>query len=93
MAIYAYINILNFLDRSAQIREGGIQSTIRQQYLTAHQHKEAQTNIAVAMVTVAPVLVVLAGGYVMGVLVLVIERCVHGNILKCWLCGSVPCWP
>jgi len=57
MVTYANIIILNFLDRLAQIREGGIQSTIRQQYLTAHQHKEAQTNIAVAMVKGAPVLV------------------------------------
>ena len=34
--------ILNFLDRLAQIREGGIQSTIRQQHLTSHEHEEAQ---------------------------------------------------
>ena len=54
------------------------------QYLTSHQHTEAQSNVAVAIVTVAPVLVVLVAGYVMGVLVLVIERCVYGNILKCW---------
>ena len=34
--------ILNLLDRLAQIREGGIHSTIRQQHLTSHEHEEAQ---------------------------------------------------
>jgi len=57
MVTYDNIKILNSLDRLAQIREGGIQCTIRQQYLTAHQHKEAQNNIPVAMVTGAPGLV------------------------------------
>ena len=50
------------------------------------------------MVTVAPILVVLAAGYVIGFLVLVIERCVHGNLLKSRPCGRVrrrwqnECW-
>ena len=83
---------MNSLDRLAQILEGGTQSRIRQHYLTSHEHKEAQSNIAVTIVTVAPVLVVLAAGYVIGVLVMVIERCVYGNILICWLRGSVPSW-
>jgi hypothetical protein len=39
--------------------------------------------------TVAPILVVLAAGYVTAIFVLLIERCVHGNILKCWPCGIV----
>jgi hypothetical protein len=34
--------ILNFVNRLAQIREGGIQSKIRQQHLTSHEHEEAQ---------------------------------------------------
>jgi hypothetical protein len=34
------------------------------------------------MVTVAPILVVLAAGYVTGIFLLLIERCVRGNILK-----------
>jgi hypothetical protein len=41
------------------------------------------------MVKVAPILVVLAAGYVIGIFVLLIERCVHGNILNYWPRGSV----
>jgi len=58
--------------------------------LTSHEQEEAPPNIAVTIVTVAPVLVVLAGGYVMGILILVIERYVRGNVLKQWPRGSVP---
>jgi len=36
------LNVLNFLNRLAQIGGGGIQSTIRQQHLTSHEHEEAQ---------------------------------------------------
>jgi len=41
---------------------------------------------------VTPILVVLAAGYVFGIFVLLIERCAHGNILKCWPRGSVRRW-
>jgi len=44
------------------------------------------------MLTVAPILVVLATGYVIGIFVLLIERCVNGNTLKCWSRGSVRRW-
>jgi hypothetical protein len=48
--------------------------------------------IDVSMVTVAPILAVLAAGHIIGIFVLLIERCVHGNILKCWPLGSVRRW-
>jgi hypothetical protein len=44
------------------------------------------------MVTVAPILVVVVAGYLIGIFVLLIERCVHGIILKRWQRGSVPKW-
>jgi len=56
------------------------------------EHKEQPSAIDVSMETVAPILVVLAAGYVIGIFVLVIERCVHGNMLKCWPRGSVRRW-
>jgi len=40
-------------------------------------------------VTVAPILAVLAAGYIIGIFILLIERCVHANKLKFWPHGSV----
>jgi hypothetical protein len=37
------------------------------------------------MVTVALISVVLAAGYVIAILILLIEGCVHGNVFKYWL--------
>ena len=50
---------------------------------------EQESTIDVSMVTVAPILVVLAAGYVTGIFVLLIERCVHGNLLKSRPSGRV----
>jgi len=44
------------------------------------------------MVTVATIMVVLAAGYLIGIFVLLIKRCFHGNKLKCWPRGSVRRW-
>ena len=71
------------------IRERGIQDRILQQYLISKELKEEQSIIDVSMSTVAPNMVVLAAGYVMGIILLVIECCVHGNILKYWPSGTV----
>jgi hypothetical protein len=79
--------------RLAQLRERGIQSRILQQHLLPKEHKEQPFTIEVSVVTVTQILVVLAAGYVIGIFVLLIERCVHGNILKCWPRGSVRSWP
>ena len=81
-----------FLHRLAQIRERGIQARIRQQYVFSKEHKEQPSATDVSLSTVAPILVVLAAGYVIGIFIMLIERCVHGNILKCWSRGSVRRW-
>jgi hypothetical protein len=36
------------------------------------------------METVEPILVVLAAGYVIGFFILLIEKCVHGDVFKYW---------
>jgi len=79
----------SFLHRLAQIRERGIQEKIHQQYAVLKEAEEQPSTIDVSMVTVAPILVVLVAGYLIGIFVLLIERCVHGNILICWPRGSV----
>jgi hypothetical protein len=83
---------INFLRRLTQIREKGIQARLRLQRLLSKETVEQPSIIDVRMVTVAPILAVLAAGYVTGIFVLLIERCVHGNILKCWPRGSVLRW-
>jgi len=82
----------NFLHRLAQIRERGIQARIRQQSLLSKEHKEQPSTIDVNVATVAPILAILAAGYIIGIFVLLVERCVHGNILKCWPRGRVRRW-
>jgi riboflavin transporter FmnP len=74
----------NFLPRLAQIRERGIQSRLYQELLSSNEPEEQPSTIDVSMVTVAQILVVLVAGYVTGIFVLLIERCLHGNILKYW---------
>ena len=51
-----------------------------QDYLNAQEPKEEPTIIDVSVVTVAPILVVLAAGYIIGIFVLLIERSVLGKI-------------
>ena len=81
-----------FLHRLAQIRERGIQDRIHQQVAVLKEPKEQPSNIDVSMVTVAPILVLLLAGYLIGIFVLLIERFVYGNLLKCWPRGSVRKW-
>ena len=79
----------NFLHRLAQIRESGIQDRIFQQHHISNEPTEQPSITDVSLVTVAPLLVILAAGYVIGIFVLLIERCSHGNILKYWPRGTV----
>jgi hypothetical protein len=81
-----------FLHRLAQIRERGIQDRIRQQYLLSKENKEEPSTTDVSLLTVAPILAVLAAGYIIGIFIMLIERCVRGNILKYWTRGSVRRW-
>ena len=79
--------LFKFLHRLAQIWERGILDKIQKHYTVLKEPKQPSTN-DVSMVTVAPIFVVLAAGYILGIFVLLIERCVHGNLLKCWPRGS-----
>jgi hypothetical protein len=74
------------------MRERGIQDRICRQFAVLKEPEEQPYTIDVSLVTIAPILVVLSAGYVIGVFVLLIERCFHGNILKCWPRGSVRRW-
>ena len=56
------------------IRERGIQGRILQQNVISKELTEQPSIIDVSMVTVAPILVVLVAGYVIGIFVLLIER-------------------
>jgi hypothetical protein len=62
------------------------------EYVLSDETEEQPSTIDVGMLTVAPILVVLVAGYVIGIFVLLIEICFHGNILKCWPCGRVRRW-
>ena len=57
---------------------------ILQQYAVSKEHTEKPSNIDVSIVTVAPIFVVFAAGYAIGIFVLLNERCAHGIILKYW---------
>jgi hypothetical protein len=78
--------------RLAQIRESGIQNKLLKESAPLKEPNEQPSIIDVSMVTVAPIFVVLAAGYVTAIFVLLIERCVHGHILKCWPRGIVRRW-
>ena len=80
------------MHRLAQIRESGIQARFPEQHVLSNEQKENPSTTDVSLLTVAPILVVLAAGYVIGIFILLIERCVHGNIMKCWTRGSVRRW-
>ena len=83
----------NFLRRLAQIRERGIWARVYHEYVSSQEpEEEVPSIIDVSMVTVAPIFVVLAAGYVIGIFVLYIEQCSRGNILKCWQRGIVRRW-
>jgi len=60
--------------------------------LVLKEPEEQPSTIDASMMTATPIFVVLAAGYVIGIFVLLIERCVRGNILKCWPRGSVRRW-
>jgi hypothetical protein len=60
--------------------------------MTSHEPEEEPSIIDVSTVTVAPILVVLVAGYVIGILVLVIERYVQRDTLNNWARQSVRRW-
>jgi hypothetical protein len=60
------------------VRERGIWAKIQTVYKPLQETEES--TIDVSIVTIAPILLVLAAGYIMGIVVLVMERCVHANL-------------
>jgi hypothetical protein len=57
-------------------------SRIGYKHTPLYKPQKTPTTIDVNMLTVAPILVVLATGILIAIILLVIERCVHGNVLK-----------
>ena len=79
------LNKSNFLRRLAQLRESGVKARIRQQYINSPQPDPHPSSVVVSLVTVAPILVLLTAGNLIGLLILVIEKCVRTDILRSWL--------
>jgi hypothetical protein len=74
----------NLLYRLAQLRESGVQFRLRQIYLPSVEPDIEPDSIDVSLVTIAPILVVLVAGNVIGTLILVIERSVYADIFNPW---------
>jgi len=75
---------MNFPYRLAQLREGGAQFRIRQQFLPSTQPDKEPSSIDVTLLTVAPILVLLAAGITIGILTLMIEQFIHVYIFRTW---------
>jgi hypothetical protein len=73
---------INLPYRLAQLRESGVKFRIRQHYLQSKEPNLQSDYIEVSLSTVAPVLVLLAAGNVIGLFILVIERCFHREKFK-----------
>jgi hypothetical protein len=61
---------------------------IRQQYETLKQADTQPSSIVVSLETIAPILVLLAAGNVIGLLILATERRVNRALLKSWPPGN-----
>jgi len=70
--------------RLAQLRESGVKARIRQQYLTSTQPDTEPSSVVVRLETIAPILVLITAGNVMGLLILLIEQFVHEDKFKTW---------
>jgi len=75
---------MNLPCRLSQLRESGVLFRLRQHYLPSPQPDAEPSSIVVSLVTVAPILVLILGGNLLGLLILVIERCLHWEIFKTW---------
>jgi hypothetical protein len=73
---------INLPYRLAQLRESGVQFRIRQHYLPAMQPDTEPSSVSVRLVTVGPILVLLAAGNVIGLLIFLIEQFVHRYVFQ-----------
>jgi hypothetical protein len=80
---------INFLYRLAQVRESGLQERIRKHYITSKQPDADRSTTTVGLLAIAPILVVFAAGNVLSAFVLMIERCIRGNMFKFWPDGNI----
>jgi hypothetical protein len=81
-----------FSYRLAQLRDSGVQFRIRQQYITPKKHNTEPSSIFVSLVTVAPIWVLLTAGNLLGLILLMMEKCVHAYIFKTWSVRFIR-WP
>jgi hypothetical protein len=65
---------VNLPYRLAHLRESGILTRLHQHFLPSKQPDTQPSSIVVSLDKVAPLLVLLAAGYVIGVLIIVIEH-------------------
>ena len=62
----------NFLHRLTHIRERRIQGRIQQQFAVLKEPEQKPSTIDVSLSPVAPIVIVLAAGYVIGIFVLLL---------------------
>jgi len=70
--------------RLAQLRESGVQFRIRQQSAISPQPDIQPSSIVVRVETIAPILVLLAAGNVIGLIILMTEQFVHAHKFQTW---------
>ena len=78
---------INLLYRLVQLRESGVQFRIRQHFLPSTQSITEPSSIVVRLETIAPILMLLAAGNVIGFLIIMIEQFVHG--IKVKTCSTI----
>jgi hypothetical protein len=61
-------------------------------YFASNKTEEQPSTIDVSLVKIAPILIVLAAGYVIGIFVLLIEQFAHGNIFHYCPRGNFRRW-
>ena len=71
------------------MRKSGTVDRILLQYAVSKEHTQQPSNIDVSIVKGAPIFVVFAVGYIIGIFVLLIKLSAHGIILKYWPRGTV----
>jgi hypothetical protein len=86
--LLCHLTKINFFFRLAQLREGGVQFRIRQQYEALKTPDTQPSSIVVNLETIAPILALLAAGNVIGLLILETERRVSGYLHKTWPHGN-----
>ena len=80
---------INLPYRLAQLRESGVKFRIRYHFIPSTQPDTQPSSVDVSLVTVAPILVLLAAGNILGLLILMIEQFFHVCIFRNWSAGII----